>query len=98
MQKMRERFEASAQRRTPRVLALLLLALMVAWIASASLLDKRWHEVLLDVVPYALIVAALLRMPYALSAIGERMKTYEQEMGDGEDDGDEGPPPPEFAL
>jgi hypothetical protein len=91
MIKMRERFEASAARRSPRVLAILLLVLMAAWIAAASLLDKRWYEVLADVLPYVIVGAALLRVPPAMHAIAERMKDYEREVGDDttpdEDDG-----------
>ena len=91
MIKMRERFEASAARRSPRVLAILLLVLMAAWIAAASLLDKRWYEVLADVLPYVIVGAALLRVPPAMRAIAERMKDYEREVGDDttpdEDDG-----------
>ena len=82
MVRMRERFEASAARRTPRVLAMLLVALMGAWVAAASLLDKRWHEVLLDVVPYVIVGTALVRIPPALRAIAERMRRYEREFGD----------------
>jgi hypothetical protein len=82
MVRMRERFEASAARRSPRVLALALLVLMAAWIAASSLLDKRWHEVLTDVIPYVLVGIALLRVPPAMREIGERMKEYEREVGD----------------
>ncbi len=88
---MRERFEASSTRRSPRVLALLLLVLMGTWIAAASLLDKRWYEVVADVLPYAIVGVALLRVPPAMSAIAERMKEFEHEVGDDrvtdEDDG-----------
>jgi hypothetical protein len=82
MVKMRERFEASAARRSPRILALVLLVLMVAWIGASSLLDKRWHEVLTDVIPYVIVSFALFRIPPAMRAIGERMKEYEHEVGD----------------
>ena len=80
---MRERFEAVAQSRAPLVLALLLLGLMIAWIASAGLLDKRWYEVLMDVFPYAFIAIAMLRTPAIMTSIVERMKEHER--GSGED-------------
>jgi hypothetical protein len=79
---MRKRFEAAAEKRAPRILAFILFVLMVAWVASASLLDKRWHEVLLDVTPYAIVDAALLLSPYSLRRSAERMKKYEEEAGD----------------
>ena len=82
MIKMRERFEASASRRTARVMAIVLLALLAGWVAAASLLDKRWHEVVFDALPYVIVGAALLRVPPAMRAIAERMKTYEHEAGD----------------
>ena len=92
MTKMRERFEASAARRSSRFLALALLVLVAAWIAAASLLDKRWYEVLLDVFPYALVAIALLRTPGALRAVAARMKEYERERGeDPEAESGEGP-------
>jgi hypothetical protein len=92
---MRERYEAAAGRSTPRRLATLLLCLVITWIAVASLLDKRWNEVLLDVTPYVFIWVALLRTPGALSAIAERMRRYERSAGEdpdaGLDEGDGGP-------
>lgn len=90
MTKLRERLEALAARREPRLLALLLLLLMGTWIAASSLLDKRWYEVLTDVLPYLIVGAALLRVPPALHSIAERMKEYEHEFGDDvatDDDG-----------
>ena len=90
MIKMRERFQASASKRTARVMAAVLLLLLAAWVAAASLLDKRWYEVVLDVTPYLIVVAALLRIPAAMSAVAERMRGYEREAGDdsaGEEDG-----------
>ncbi len=90
MMKMRARFEASASRRSTRFLALALVVLVAVWIAIASLLDKRWHEVVLDVFPYVIVLAAVLRIPPAMRAIAERMKQYEREVGDdkvAEDDG-----------
>lgn len=80
---MRERFEAVAQSRAPLVLALVLLGLMLAWIAGAGLLDKRWYEVLMDVFPYAFIAIAMLRTPAIMISIVERMKEHER--GSGED-------------
>ncbi len=92
---MRERFEAAAARGTGRRVGLVLLALVVAWIAAASLLDKRWDEVVLDVLPYAIVLVALLRTPSALGAAAERMKDYERKAGHDPDstwrDGDGGP-------
>jgi hypothetical protein len=91
---MRERLEAAAARRTPRILALLLLALVGTWIASASLLDKRWYEVVADVFPYAFVSIALLRVPPALRAVANRMRNYEKDHGEDPDrpfEDDEGP-------
>ena len=82
---MRERFEATSGMRAPRVLAGLLLAMILGWVAAGSLLDKRWYEVVLDVVPYVIVGAALLRVPSALGAIGKRMKDYERQAGDDPD-------------
>jgi hypothetical protein len=91
---MRERFERAGARRPPRLLLTVLLGLVIVWIAAASLLDKRWHEVVLDVVPYVIVYAALLRTPAALRKVGERMKNREREAGDDPDaplEGDDGP-------
>ena len=96
---MRERFEQGARRSSPRWIAVVLALLVVAWVAAASLLDKRWYEVLLDVFPYLLVILALLRTPYALRAVAERMKDYEREAGedpDAEPDDEVGPT--ELAL
>jgi hypothetical protein len=97
---MRERFEATAERGVPRRLALVLLALVVAWVAGASLLDKRWYEVVFDVLPYVIVMAALLRTPRVLRSIAERMKGYERQAGEDPDaeleEDDEGPS--EIAL
>ena len=92
MTKMRERFEASASRRASNFLAMALLVLVAAWIAAASLLDKRWHEVVLDVLPYVIVLAAVLRVPPAMRAIAERMKQYEREAGDDKVPDDDGRP------
>jgi hypothetical protein len=89
---MRERFEAAAQRRPPRLLTTLLLGLVIVWIAAASLLDKRWYEVVVDVLPYAIVLAALLRTPASLRSVAERMKEHEREAGDDPDaEPDDGP-------
>lgn len=79
---MRERLAELAEHRLIRILAILLFGLVLGWIASASLLDKRWYEVVYDVTPYALVGAAMLRTPSALRRIAARMKSYEDEMGD----------------
>lgn len=93
---MRERFEQGAERGAPRLLAEVLAALVIVWIAIASLLDKRWYEVITDLIPYVFVGIALFRVPGAMRAIGERMKEYEREVGedpdeDWRDGGDEGP-------
>jgi hypothetical protein len=97
---MRERFEARADRGIPRRLVVVLLALAGAWVAGASLLDKRWHEVVFDVLPYVLVFVALVRTPRVLRAIAERMKSYERQAGEDPDaeleEDDEGPT--EIAL
>jgi hypothetical protein len=79
---MRRRFEEAAERRTPRLLATVLLALCIGWIASAPLLDKRWYEVVMDVLPYAIVTAALVRIPASLRHSAARMKKYEDDAGD----------------
>lgn len=84
---MRERVEQTAENRLTRLLATALLMLVIAWVASAPLLDKRWHEVVLDVLPYALVGVALLRTPSSLRVIGERMREYEREFGEDPDAG-----------
>jgi hypothetical protein len=82
---MRERFEAVARSRMPRVLAIVLLVLVLAWIASAGLLDKWWYEVLMDVVPYGFIAIAMLRTPAIMTSIVERMKEHERSSGEDPD-------------
>jgi hypothetical protein len=100
MRRFRERIESAAESRASRLLAGVLLALVVGWIAAARLLDKRWYEVLLDVLPYALVSAALLRMRPAMRRVAERMRDYEEDHGDRPDeDMDEGQGgPAELAL
>ena len=93
---MRERFEAGAERGAPRLLAEVLGGLVVVWIAVASLLDKRWYEVVTDVLPYVFVGIALFRVPTALKAVAERMKEYERSVGEDPDEdwregGEDGP-------
>jgi hypothetical protein len=82
---MRKRFEATAARRTPRALALVLLLLVAVWVATSSLLDKYWYEVALDSLPYAFVSIALLRIPGALRAMAERMREFERSVGEDPD-------------
>ena len=84
---MRERIEQTAENRITRILATALLMLVITWVASAPLLDKRWHEVVLDVLPYALVGIALIRTPSGLRGIGERMRAFEREFGEDPDAG-----------
>ncbi|CAN5612612.1 hypothetical protein BH24ACT26_BH24ACT26_05230 [soil metagenome] len=79
---MRERFEHAGERRPPKLLTTVLLALVIVWVASASLLDKRWHEVVLDVFPYVIVYAALWRTPGAMRKVAERMKERERNLGE----------------
>ncbi|MBA3350791.1 MAG: hypothetical protein H0T12_09585 [Actinobacteria bacterium] len=89
----RRRYEAAAEGTVPRRLATLLLGLIIVWVAIASLLDKRWNEVVLDVLPSVIVWLALLRTPGALRVIARRMKEFERlqgedpDAGPGEDDG-----------
>ena len=94
---MRERIEDMAARRTPGVLAQVLLAVLVVWVAVAPLLDKRWYEVAVDAFPYAFVGIALFRSRPSLRAIAARMKDYEREAGEDPDkplfdDGGDGDP------
>lgn len=82
---MRERFEAAAARRTPYVLALLLGALVAAWVAASGELDKHWYEVLVDAGPHAVVAVALLRLPGALRRSAARMRDYERDAGEDPD-------------
>ncbi|MDQ3952681.1 MAG: hypothetical protein M3279_06945 [Actinomycetota bacterium] len=91
---MRARVERAADPHLARRLAALLVSLVIVWIGTASLLDKRWHEVLFDVTPYLIVSLALLRTPSALRAVAERMKEYEKEAGEDPDapvSGEDGP-------
>ena len=94
---MRERVEVMAARRTPSILAEVLLGLMVVWIAISPLLDKRWYEVAVDAFPYVFVGIALLRSRPSLRAIAARMKEFEREAGEDPDkpffdDGGDGDP------
>jgi hypothetical protein len=84
---MRARCERAADPQLARRLASLLLALVVVWIGLASLLDKRWHEVVWDVLPYVIVSAALLRTPRILRSVADRMKEYERDAGEDPDAG-----------
>ena len=85
VRKLRERYEGASSRRTPRLLALIVLIAIVAWVASASLLDKRWYQVVSDVLPSAIVAGALFRTPFVLRDVAQRMKAYEREAGDEPD-------------
>lgn len=93
---MRERIEEVAAKRTPAILAELLLGLLVIWVAISPLLDKRWYEVAIDAFPYAFVGLALLRSRPSLRAIAARMKEYEKDAGEDPDkpllDGGDGDP------
>jgi hypothetical protein len=85
LRKLRERYESAAARRTPLILAVVMLALIGGWAATSSLLDKRWYEVVADSLPAAIVMIALLRTRSVLRRVAERMKTYEREAGDEPD-------------
>lgn len=98
--RMRERFEEAGSSKTGRRLLTFVLALAIIWVASASLLDKRWYEVVADVAPSLIVILALYRLPEALLAAAERMKDLERQAGEDpdqplDDDDLEGP---EIAL
>ena len=82
---MRERLEATARHNLPRLLALALLALVIGWAASASLLDKRWYEVVMDVLPYCFVCLLMVRTPVIVGRIAERMRDYERSVGEDPD-------------
>ena len=82
---MRERFEAASQGRAGRRIGTVLLALVIIWIAVAPLLDKRWHEVVLDVLPYIFVLIAIVRMPRILQKVADRMKEFERDIGEDPD-------------
>jgi hypothetical protein len=82
---MRARIERAADPQLARRLATLMVALVLVWIGASSLLDKRWHEVLFDVMPYLIVSVALLRTPYVLRSVADRMKGYEKDAGEDPD-------------
>lgn len=85
VRRMRERFEEAADRKTGRTLVIVMLALIAVWVASASLLDKRWYEVVADVAPSSIVALGLLRLPSALREVAERMKGHERDAGEDPD-------------
>jgi hypothetical protein len=99
----RERFELAAASGTARILAAALLALVVLWVTVVrGILDKSWYEVTIDVLPYVVVSAALLRTPFILRAIARRMREYERQAGEDPDQpldsGGEDEGPAELAL
>ena len=91
VRKMRERYEGAAARRAPLILAVVILAMIAAWIATSSLLDKRWYEVVADSLPSVIVAIALLRTRPILRNVAKRMKGYEQQAGDEPDSPEAGP-------
>lgn len=83
---MRARCERAADPGLARRLASLMVSLVVVWVGIASLLDKRWHEVLWDVTPYLIVSIALLRTPRILRSVADRMKGYEKDAGEDPDE------------
>ena len=91
---MRARIERAVDPGLSRRLASLMVALVLVWIGTSSLLDKRWHEVLFDVTPYLIVSVALLRTPYLLRSVADRMREYEKDAGEDPDaplPGEDGP-------
>lgn len=94
VRKFRERLEAASESRAPRVLAQVVVGLVIVWVAAASLLDKRWWQVALDLTPHLVVAIVLLRIPAVLRKIADRMKQHERDAGvDPDEDlpGDGGP-------
>ena len=94
MRAMRARFEAAGTRRVPVLLVEFLIGLVIVWVALAGWLNKEWYEVALDALPYVFVVAAILRTPGTMFAVGERMRAYEIEAGedpDAEEEDEAGP-------
>lgn len=98
VRRMRERFETAADRGAgARRLALAVVIIMIGWVAVASLMEKRWYEVVVDVAPSLIVVLSLMRIPPALNAVAERMREYELSVGEDpdvpleEERGDDGP-------
>lgn len=98
LRRMRERYEGAAARRTPLILAVVMVALIGGWVATSSLLDKRWYEVVADVLPAAIVAITMLRTRSILRRVAERMKVYEREAGDEPDAPIEDEGPSAFAL
>jgi hypothetical protein len=73
---MRERFEAAASSRVPRLLAGGLMVLVVAWVAAAPALDA---------LPYAFVSLAFVRVPNALRSMAARIRDYEKDSGEDPD-------------
>jgi hypothetical protein len=82
---MRERFESAAQAKAGRRAGTLLLGLAIVWVAVAPLLDKRWYEVVLEVLPYVFVFIAMMRMPAVMRKVAARMKEYERGIGEDPD-------------
>ena len=82
---MRERFESAARAKSGRRVATLLLGLAIVWVAIAPVLDKRWHEVVLEILPYVFVLVAMMRMPTVLRKVAERMKEFERDIGEDPD-------------
>ena len=85
LRRTRERLEEAADKQLPRVLTTLLLCLLIIWVATASLLDKRWYEVVADAAPSLIVMLTLQRIPSTMKTIAERMKKYERDAGDDPD-------------
>ncbi|MEA2499164.1 MAG: hypothetical protein QOH26_1569 [Actinomycetota bacterium] len=85
VRRTRERLEEAAGRQAPRILTTVLLCLLIIWVATASLLDKRWYEVVADAAPSLIVMLTLQRIPSTLRLVAERMKKYEREAGDDPD-------------
>ena len=98
VRRIRERFEAASDKRMGRRLFTFVIALLIIWIASASLLDKRWYEVVADALPSVIVAIALLRVPSATRAVAARMKEYERDAGDDPDEPFGGDGPTALAL
>jgi hypothetical protein len=49
------------------------------------LLDKRWHEIVLDILPYIFVLIAILRMPTNMRKVAARMKEFERDIGEDPD-------------
>jgi hypothetical protein len=82
---MRERFESAAQAKAGRKVGTFLLGLAIVWIAASPLLDKRWYEVVLDILPYIFVLIAILRMPTVMKKVAARMKEFERSIGEDPD-------------